>query len=330
MKKIGKYPATPPSNQIPCGPVKWLFVGILVASLLAPKDTVSLDCEFAIALFEDAAKECEAGVQHEGVKYQPCEYAELLRKNHQECTGEEPPDEEPQNEFGVVMVVDHMIEDDQLVAAASQKGFKQASLTALKSCMMLTGDARQCKELDRFGEICIAVAEAHFGTMNHFVTAEGDTRGDAEIEAISWCEEYTLESNLWTRHCLLNNSECSSDEILCYIAASGCSPYDVVASLGEFKHRAPQTLEEVSEMHEESAGKSKEPNPPETLEQMTKRLEEEKLKLKFEAAMLAYEINERFGYQIFEARTKKATERALHWLYWGLPRDEQGNVIFEE
>jgi len=339
MKKIEEYPTAPLSKPAPCGLVKWSLLVSLVVLLLTPKNVVSLDCEFATALFEDAAKECEAGVRHEGVKYQPYEYAELLQANYQKCTGV-PPVEELQSDFGLVMVLDHMIEYDQLIVAASQKGFKEAKLAALKSCMTLTGEARRCKELDRFGEVCFAVAEARYGTKNDFVTADGDSRGDAEIEAIRWCNEYVPESELWARHCKLMPSECSSDEILCAIEASGCSPYEVVDSMKEFEFRAAQTLEEVSKMHEEPAGKlddsnTEDPSSPETLEQMRIRLERERIQLEFEAAILAQEIKERFGLRMLEERQKRMLEgrqkrKVLQKRgggYLGEPRDEQENVI---
>lgn len=326
MKTIEEYPVAALSNCTPCGLVKWSLLTILIVVLLAPKDTVSLDCEFATKLYQDAVKECEAGVRHDGVKYQPCEYAKLLEPNYRTCTGA-PPVEEPQSEFGLVMVLDHMIGYDQLIAAASQKGFKQAKLTALKSCMTVTGEARRCKELDRFGEVCFAVAEARYGTSNDFVTAEGNSRGEAEIEAIRWCKEYVPKSEPWAIHCRVAPSECSLDEILCAIEASGCSPYEVVDSIKEFQFRAPQTLEDVSKQHKEPAGRSDEPKTKEP--SFGESPEVQRVLLEFEMKLLRQEIKDHFGERYLDAITKRETERKLRWIYRGMPRDKQGNVIFE-
>ena len=89
----------------------------LTALLLVPEDARSLDCDYAIKLYDDAAKECKAGVRHEEVKYQPCEFAKLLEKNYRPCTGE--PIEEPQSEFGVVMLLDKLVGEDGVLVAAS-------------------------------------------------------------------------------------------------------------------------------------------------------------------------------------------------------------------
>ena len=221
---------------------------VLSALLLVPEDALSLDCDYAIKLYDDAAKECKAGVRYEEVKYQPCEFAKLLEKNYRTCTGE--PIEEPQSEFGVVMVLEELFWYDGLIVAASQDGYKQAELTALKRCMMRGAEERQCEEIDRFGEICLAVVEARFGIENMFLTADGDSRGHAEIEAIRVCEERVPETKDWANHCALTPSECSPTEIVCSIQASGCSPYEVVASMEEFKFRAAQTLDQISKMHE--------------------------------------------------------------------------------
>ena len=314
MKKIEECRVAALSNNTPCGLVKWSLLAILVVLLLAPKEAASLDCDFSVELFEDAAKECEAGVRHEGVKYQPCDLVKLYEPNYRTCSGA-PPVEEPQNEFGVVMVVNHMLRDNQLVAAASQEGFKQAKLTALKGCMQLTGKAKQCKELDRFGDdTCFAVAEARYGTKIEFVTAIGDSRGDAEIEAISWCKDYVPKSALWARHCNVQPSKCSSDEIQCSIELSGCSPYEVVDSMKEFEFRRPQTLKEVSKMHKkhkEPAGKSdkpktEDPSPP-------KKPKFQELVGEFEKVIRHREFMERFGSKILDALKKAEDRRAMRW-----------------
>ena len=225
----------------------------LIALLLVPEDAFSLDCDYAIKLYDDAAKECKAGVRHEEVKYQPCEFAKLLEKNYRTCTGE--PIEEPQSEFGVVMVLENVFWYDELIVAASQDGHEQAKLTALKRCMMRGAEERRCDEIDRFGEICLAVVEAHFGIQNMFLTAEGDSRGHAEIEAIRACEERVPETKDWATHCALTPSECSPTEIVCSIQASGCSPYEVVESMEGGKFRAQQTLDKVSKIDEKKNDK---------------------------------------------------------------------------
>ena len=204
-------------------------------------------------LYDDAAKECKAGVRHEEVKYQPCEFAKLLEKNYRTCSGE--PIEEPQSEFGVVMVLENVFWYDELIVAASQDGHEQAKLLALKRCMMRGAEERRCEEIDRFGEICLAVVEAHFGIRNMFLTAEGDSRGHAELEAIRACEERVPETKDWARHCALTPSECSPTEIVCSIEASGCSPYEVVESMEGGKFRAQQTLDKVSKIDEKKTDK---------------------------------------------------------------------------
>ena len=307
MKRIEEYSAAAQSIHAPCGLVKWSLPAILVVLLLAPRDTVSLDCGYATALFEDATKECEAGVKHEGVTYQPCELAKLLEPNYRICTGA-PPVEEPQSEFGLIMIVDRMIGSDGLVAAASQEGFKQAKLTALKSCLAVTGKTRRCKELDRFGEVCFAVAEAQYGTKNDFVTAKGNSRGAAEIGAIRWCKEYVPESKLWARHCNLMPSKCSSDEIQCGIKASGCSPYEVVDSMKKFKFRAAQTLEEVSKMHKKPAVKSGKPKTKDPIPDQ-KKIDGDKIVRQFHAIIRAQQFKERFGLRLLELEQKREAER---------------------
>ena len=226
---------------------------VLIALVFVPEDAVSLDCDYAIKLYDDAAKECKAGVRHEEVKYQPCEFAKLLEKNYRTCSGE--PIEEPQSEFGVVMVLENVFWYDELIVAASQDGHEQAKLIALKRCMMRGAEERRCEEIDRFGEICLAVVEAHFGIQNMFLTAEGDSRGHAEIEAIRVCEERVPETKDWARHCALTPSECSPTEIVCSIEASGCSPYEVVESMEGGKFRAQQTLDKVSKIDEKKTDK---------------------------------------------------------------------------
>ena len=57
----------------------------------------ALDCEYAIDLYEKAHQECRAGVQHEGVEVQPCEYTQQLKKNYLTCT--EADEEEEDDEF---------------------------------------------------------------------------------------------------------------------------------------------------------------------------------------------------------------------------------------
>ena len=225
---------------------------VLIALLFVPKDAVSLDCDYAIKLYDDAAKECKAGVRHEEVRYQPCEFAKLLEKNYRTCTGE--PTEEPQSEFGVVMLLDKLVEDDGVLVAASQEGYEEAKLTALKACLMRgKKDEDRCEEITRFGDTCFAVAEGQgrYAGGNIFTTAEGDSRGQAEIVAIGRCEEQVPQTTAWVLNCeFFSSSKCSSADIICAIKASGCSPYEVVESMEGGKFRAQQTLEQVSKKHE--------------------------------------------------------------------------------
>ena len=232
-----------------------LMLLVLAALFLVPEHVVSLDCDYAIKLYSDAERECKAGVRYEGVRYQPCEYMKLLEKNYRTCAGEEV--EEPQSEFGLVMVWDKLAGRSDLFVAASQEGYEEAKLTALKACMMRGGEEKRCKEIARFGDTCFAVAQGQgrYGTDHIFTTAEGNSRGHAEIEAIRRCEERVPQTANWTMNCEHRPSGCSSADIICAIQASGCSPFEVVDSMEEFKFRAPQTVAQVSKMHQKAEDK---------------------------------------------------------------------------
>ena len=236
---------------------RWLLL-VLAALFLVPEDAISLDCDYAIKLYDAAERECEAGVRYEGVKYQPCEYMKLLEKSYRTCAGEQV--EEPQSEFGLVMVRDKLVGGSDLFVAASQEGYEEAKLTALKGCMMRGGKADRCKEIARFAGTCFAVArgQGRYGTDHIFTTAEGNSRGHAEIEAIRRCEERVPQTSNWTLVCKYRPSGCSSADIICAIKASGCSPYEVVASMEEFRFRAPQTMDQVSKIHEKADDKLEE------------------------------------------------------------------------
>ena len=88
-----------PRRRATCKLWGWWLLLVSAALLIPPDDAVSLDCDYAIKLYDDAARECKASVQHEGVKYQPCEFAKLLEKNYLACTPTDEVEEDDESWF---------------------------------------------------------------------------------------------------------------------------------------------------------------------------------------------------------------------------------------
>ena len=64
------------------------------------------------------------------------------------------------------MLLDKLVEDDGVLVAASQEGYEEAKLTALKACLMRgKKDEDRCEEITRFGDTCFAVAEGRVGML---------------------------------------------------------------------------------------------------------------------------------------------------------------------
>ena len=65
--------------------VRRISLGIVLAAILiAPANAV--DCEYLKFLYEGVRKECESGVTHAGVKYQPCETMAQMTEKFRACT----------------------------------------------------------------------------------------------------------------------------------------------------------------------------------------------------------------------------------------------------
>ena len=228
---------------------------VLIALLLVPEDAVSLDCDYAIALYENAAKDCKSGKRYKGAKYQPCEYTKLLEKNYGTCTGK--PHSGPQSGFGNVPLNGKIIEEEDvygiamvawssqgksLIISTSSESYQEAKFDADKQCHK--DQAWRCKEIARFGNRCFAVVSgANTGFSDRaFFTSEGDSIGQVEIDAIGKCEVW-LPPNLQA-----GGGAKPFADWNCFIKASGCSPDELVTSM---KNASvwPTTLDALGAKH---------------------------------------------------------------------------------